>query len=330
MGIDKKWSKGLAQGLLFMGCTLVGASGMAQESPPIRLVVGYAAGGVTDAIARILAEGMRVELGRTVIVENRPGASGRIAAQAVINAPADGNTYLTGPDAWAIFPTLTTPPSELRYDVLNDFVGVARVVTFPAAWVVGERPGVSHFNDYIAWVKAHPQEALYGTAGARGKTEFLGSMVGNAIGVPMTVVPYKGNGPLAVDLLGGQVPAAVMVAGDALKLRNDKLHVLGVLTAERWAMAPEIPTLKELGYEVPGGMTSWQGVWARTGTPASQMAEVERALAKVLATPEVREKIQRDAFVMPDFATGEELQAQLKAELDFWRPIVEKAGYAPQ
>lgn len=321
---------GVAKGAMLIACAFGASSAWAQDKAPIRLLVGFAGGGVVDSVARIVAEGLRQELDRTVIVENRPGAGGRIAALALAGAPADGTTFLTAPDAWAVGQTITTPPAELRYDILKDFVAVGRLVTFPPALVVGESADSKTFEEYAAWLKASPEQAFVGTAGVKGKLEILGAMMGDALGVPITHVPYKGNAPLAVDLLGGQVPAALMVAGDALKLNNGKLHVLGLLTENRWELAPDVPTLKELDPAMPAVRSSWQGVWARSDTPAPLLAEMEQALQKVLASPKVRESISRDAFVSPNFASGVEMQAELQAELDFWTPVMREAGYVPE
>lgn len=301
----------------------------AQNAAPVRLLAGYAPGGVTDTIARIIAEPLQAELGRPVIVENRAGAGGRLAGEVLKNARPDGSTYLIGPDGWAIFQTLLYAPSALKYDFLKDFAAVGRLVSYPLAVVVGPGAPVSSAKDYAAWLKEHPSKALYGTAAAGGQTQFIGDLLGKSLGTPLTIVPYKGNGPLVTELLGGQVPAGVLVLGDALKLRSDKLKVVGVIAERRWSLTPDLPTLKEQGYNVTAGM-AWQGMWAPAGTPAAEIQRMEAALKKVLARADVRKRMEELAVVTPDFSSAAELDRELRAALAFWDPIIRQSGFKPE
>lgn len=301
----------------------------AQTAPALRLVSGYAPGGVTDTIARIIAEPLQAELGRPVIVENRAGAGGRLAGEFLKNARPDGSTYLIGPDGWAIFQTLLYPPAALKYDFLKDFAAVGRLVSYPLAVVVGPGAPVANAKDYAAWLKEHPSKALYGTAAAGGQTQFIGDLLGKSLGTPLTIVPYKGNGPLVTELLGGQVPAGVLVLGDALKLRSDKLKVVGVIADKRWSLTPDLPTLKEQGYNVTAGM-AWQGMWAPAGTPAAEIQRMEAALKKVLARADVRKRLEELAVVTADFSSAAELDRDLRAALAFWDPIIKQSGFKPE
>lgn len=307
------------------GMVLPAAGVHAQEKTPIRLMVGFAPGGVTDTIARILADALRVELDRPVVVENRPGAGGRLAAE--VTRSAGPEAFLLNPDGWAIFPTLLHSPAALKYDFHADFAPVARVISFPMALVINDMPRASNAKEYAAWLKADPKRAVFGSAGAGSITQFLGNVVGQALGTPMTVVPYKGNGPLTTDLIAGQIPAGIMVAGDALKMRNDKLKVF-LLSEQRWALEPDVPTLKEQGYDVTMG-NSWMGIWTSSKTPKAVLERMQNALGKVLAQPAVRERLEKSAVATPDFATAAEFDRQVRDSLKYWDPVIKASGFKP-
>lgn len=324
MSFRTPFAAGLAAWILALS-----AAASAQPASPVRLLAGYAPGGVTDTIARIIAEPLQGELGRPVLVENRAGAGGRLAGEVLKNARPDGSTFLIGPDGWAIFQTLLYPPAALKYDFLRDFAAVGRLVSYPLAVVAGPGAGVSNAKDYAAWLKDHPAKALYGTAAAGGQTQFIGDLLGKSLGTPLTIVPYKGNGPLVTELLGGQVPAGVLVLGDALKLRSEKLKVVGVIAEKRWSLTPDLPTLKEQGYNVTAGM-AWQGMWAPAGTPPAEIQRMEAALKKVLARADVRKRMEELAVVTADFSSAAELDRDLRAALAFWDPIIKQSGFKPE
>ena len=300
----------------------------AQDANRLRILVGFAPGGVGDTVARILAEALKVELNRDVIVENRAGAGGRLAAEALKAAAPDGNTVLQGPDGWAVFPTLLYSASVLKYDVMQDMAPVGRVVSYPLALVVSTSLGVNSVREYAALLRARPATALYGTAAAGGQTQFLGTLLGQTLGTPLTLVPYKGNGPLLTDLVGGHVPAAIMVAGDALKLQSDKLKVLAIFAKERWPLAPQLPTFLEQGYAM-NASEAWLAWWAPAKTPQPQLDRLQDALRKVLSLPQVREAIVKTAGVHPDFRPAAQLDAAMRAELAHWGPVIKASGYKP-
>lgn len=317
-------------GTLALAASLaLGGPALAQDKPTIRLMVGFAPGGVGDTVARILADKLKVELGQPVIVENKVGAGGRVAAEALKNAPADGTVFLQAPDGWAVFPTLLYPAAQLKYSLLDDLAPVGRVVSYPMALVVHSGVPANNVREYAAWLKANPNQALYGTAGAGGQTQFLGTLVGQSLGTPMTIVPYKGNGPLITDLVGGQVPAGIMVAGDALKLNSDRLRVLAIFAKERWALAPNVPTFLEQGVNM-NASEGWLGWWAPAKTPKAQIDRMQNALAKVLAMPDVRENIIKTAGVSPDFRSAADMDRVLRSELEFWGPVIKASGYKPE
>jgi tripartite-type tricarboxylate transporter receptor subunit TctC len=298
------------------------------QGDTIKLLVGFPPGGSTDTIARVLGDKLAVVLKQPVLVENKPGAGGRIAAQALKASPRDGLTYMVAPNATPVFQALLYPTAVLRYDVLRDLAPVGIVASYPLALAVGPDVPAKNAAEYVAWLKANPKKASFGTAGAGGQTHFSGLQFGKAVGVAMQVVPYRGNGPLITDLVGGQLPAGVMTAGDVLPhQKGGKVRVLGVFGARRSPLLPEVPTLKEQGIDVDTG-DAWTGVWAPAKTPKPQLERFERALKYVLGLPEVREQLQ-NLTLTPDFRPAAEMDATVRHELAYWGPIIKVSGFNP-
>jgi tripartite-type tricarboxylate transporter receptor subunit TctC len=298
------------------------------QGDTIKLLVGFPPGGSTDTIARVLGDKLAVVLKQSVLVENKPGAGGRIAAQALKASPRDGLTYMVAPNATPVFQALLYPTAVLRYDVLRDLAPVGIVASYPLALAVGPDVPAKNAAEYVAWLKTNPKKASFGTAGAGGQTHFSGLQFGKAVGVAMQVVPYRGNGPLITDLVGGQLPAGVMTAGDVLPhQKGGKVRVLGVFGARRSPLLPEVPTLKEQGIDVDTG-DAWTGVWAPAKTPKPQLERFERALKYVLGLPEVREQLQ-NLTLTPDFRPAAEMDATVRHELAYWGPIIKVSGFNP-
>jgi tripartite-type tricarboxylate transporter receptor subunit TctC len=298
------------------------------QGDTIKLLVGFPPGGSTDTIARVLGDKLAVVLKQGVLVENKPGAGGRIAAQALKASPRDGLTYMVAPNATPVFQALLYPTAVLRYDVLRDLAPVGIVASYPLALAVGPDVPAKNAAEYVAWLKANPKKASFGTAGAGGQTHFSGLQFGKAVGVAMQVVPYRGNGPLITDLVGGQLPAGVMTAGDVLPhQKGGKVRVLGVFGARRSPLLPDVPTLKEQGIDVDTG-DAWTGVWAPAKTPKPQLERFERALKYVLGLPEVREQLQ-NLTLTPDFRPAAEMDATVRHELAYWGPIIKVSGFNP-
>jgi tripartite-type tricarboxylate transporter receptor subunit TctC len=308
----------------------LGAGAQAQDKPPVRIIVGFAPGGSTDTVARLLAEKLRQPLGQTVIVENKPGAGGQLAAQALKNAAPDGLTYMLAPNATAVFQHVLYPPSVLKYDLLTDLAPVAMVVSYPLALAVNARTGVNNVKDYVAWVKAHPKESSFGTAGLGGHTHFSGLQLAKAAGVDLGVVPYRGNGPLVTDLVGGQVAAGIMTAGDiAPHQRGGQVKVIAVFGAKRSPLLPEVPTLLEQGFNVDTG-DAWTALWAPAKNPKAEMERMQAAVQQVLALPEVRDILSTKQTMTPDFRPGAEVDALVRKEIGYWGGVVKATGFRPE
>ncbi len=302
----------------------------AQDKPSIRILVGFAPGGSTDTVARIIADKLRAPLRRSVIVENKPGAGGRVAAESLKNAAPDGLTFMIAPNASAVFQHLLYPPAVLKYDVLTDLTPVAMLVSYPLALAVGSKSGAKTASDYVAWVKANPKEGNFGSAGLGGQTHFSGLQLAKAAGIALDVVPYRGNGPLATDLLGGQLPAGIMTAGDIIQhQRSGQVRVVGTFGAKRSPLLPEVPTMIEQGFNVDTG-DAWTGMWAPAKTPKEEIERMQAALKFVLDLPEVRDLLINKQTLQPDFQPGAAMDKILRKELAFWGPVIKETGFKPE
>ena len=296
------------------------------QSGPISIFVGFPPGGASDTLARLVAEKLRGELDATVIVENRPGIGGRPAAVAVKNNPADGRSILITPNSTGVFETLTQGPKVMGYDVLQDLQPVARLTANPMVLVVNSKSGLTTPQQYLDWVKADGSRAMFGTAGFGGDSTFYGLQLAKLGGVALTSVPYRGNAPLIVDLLGGQVPAGVMVIGDAAPhIQAGTLTPLGVFTQERTPLMPHLPTLKEQGFDT-GADNGWMGVWVAKATPPATVARLEQALATIMAQPETQATVREKLNQIPDFRPAQQADADLRAELATWGPVIQASG----
>ncbi|CAN5539690.1 Bug family tripartite tricarboxylate transporter substrate binding protein [soil metagenome] len=314
---------------LFAASLLAVTSGLsAQQLQPIRILVGFPPGGSTDTVARVLADKMSVVLRQPIIVDNKPGAGGRIAAQALKGSAPDGLTVMIAPNATPLFQTLLYSPEVLKYDMLKDFTPVGMLVSYPLALAVGQQTGVRNAREYQAFVKANPKDATFGTAGAGGHTHFSGLQLGKALGVSLQAVPYRGNGPLATDLIGGQVPAGVMTAGDIVpQQKSGKVRVIGVFGAVRSPLLPDVPTFMEQGLPINTG-DAWTGMWAPAGTPAATLERLQNALKYTLALPDVKEILAR-ATLSPDFRSGQDMDKLQRKELAYWAPVIKASGFTP-
>ena len=308
----------------------IGLGAMAQEKPPIRLLVGFPPGGASDGLARLMADKLRGQLKQNVIVENRPGVGGRIAAQAIKAAPANGQMYMIAPNATFTFQHLTYPVSVLGYDMNTDFTSVARLTSYPMAMVVNTSIGTKTAKEYVAWLKANPDKNTFGTAGQGGDTHFNGLQFGKLAGTPMQVVPYRGNGPLLIDMVGGQILTGNMLAGDALQhVKSGKLNYIGVFSPQRSPLLPDVPTLAEQGFNT-GGDDGWMAVWGPAKLPKVELERMQAAIKNVLAMPDVKEMLLSKFLQVADYRDGTEVDKQLQAELAHWGPIIKASGFKPE
>lgn len=320
----------LRRGLLALGLATAFAVQAQGDRPPLRLIVGFPPGGGSDSVARVIADKLGPVLKQTVIVENRPGVGGRLAAQAVKAAAPDGTTLMLAPNATFIFQHLTYPVETLGYDMNKDFTSIARINSYPMAMVVNASTGVKTAKDYVAWRKTAAGQVTFGTAGLGGDTHFNGLEFGKLAGVEMTVVPYRGNGPLVTDILGGQIMAGNMVAGDSVQyVKAGKLNFVGVFAKKRSALIPDVPTMAEQGFDT-GGDDAWMGIWGPAKMPAAEVQRLQGALKQVLAMPEVKDTLLSKLLQIADYRDGAEVDKALQAELAHWGPIIKASGFKPQ
>lgn len=316
--------------LLSAGVTLALPTALqAQGKPAIRVMMGFPPGGATDAIARVITERLPNLLGQPVIIDTRPGAGGRVAADATLAAPADGLTYMIAPNATPTFQMLVFGP-QVKWNILKDFVSVAGIASYPLGMGVAINTGATNAREFIEWVKRNPGKASFGTPGTGGQNHFLGVQLAKTAGIDLPVTPYKGSPPMVTDLIGGHVPSAVsLLDGMMAQHRAGKLRVIGVFTKERSPLMPDIPTFAEQGIDVTSG-EGWTGMWARAGTPAAEVTRMQNAVRQVLQMPEVRETLSSKLLVHPHFRTGAELEALQRAELQHWEPIIKASGFKPE
>ena len=314
-------TRGLVAGLLAAAAVLPAA---AQDGAPAKIIVGFPAGGSFDALARILADKLKTELNRPVVVDNKTGAGGRIAVDALKASPADGSVVMLGPDALTSLYPFTF--KKLNYDPKKDLVPVGTVAEFAFAFATGTEPKVNAWADYVAWAKKNPQKANYGIPALGAPHHFFGLLIGDTIGVPMQNVPFQGSAPIALALMGGQISSTIDVASSLVENhRAGKIRILAVSSEQRSPQTPEVPTFAELGFPGITGM-GFNALYAPAGTPAAAVAHWNRSLAKVLALPDVKEKL----FNMGYFPVGkptQELIDRQTASAKRWEPVIKASGF---
>jgi tripartite-type tricarboxylate transporter receptor subunit TctC len=295
-------------------------------SKPIRLIVGFAAGGSTDVTARIIAQALSDRLGQPVVVENRGGAGGNIGADAVAKADPDGYTLLMATSStFAANPNLY---KTLPFDVQKDFAPITVTAFIPNLLVVNPSVPAKNVADFIAYLKANPDKLNFASAGNGTSQHLSGELFNSLAGVRMTHVAYRGGAPAVSDLLGGQVQVIFAPLVEVIQqVRAEKLKALGITTAKRSPLLPEVPTILESlpGYEV----ALWNGLLAPAKTPPDIIDKVNRATIDALRSPEVKAKLAEQGSE-PVGNTPAEFKAFIDSELVKWRKLVEISGATVQ
>lgn len=299
------------------------------QSKPVRILVGFPPGGATDAIARAVADKLPNVLGQPVIVDNKPGVGGRMAADMLLAAPADGLTFMVAPNATPTFQMLVFK-DQLKWNILKDFVPVASFAAYPLGMGVAADLGVNNAREFVEWARKNPGKASFGTPGLGGQNHFLGLQFAKTAGIKLPVTPYKGSPPMITDLVGGHVPSAISLLDSMMAHhRSGKIKIIGVFTKDRSPLMPDIPTFAEQGIYVTSG-EAWTGMWAKAGTPKAQVQRMEKAIQQVLQMPEVKEVMSQRLLVHPVFRNGAELDLLQRAELAHWEPVIKTAGFKPE
>jgi tripartite-type tricarboxylate transporter receptor subunit TctC len=297
----------------------------AQAQAPMRVFSGFPPGGAVDALARLFAEPLSAALERPVVVENRPGASGQIAASALKAAPADGNTLMVAPDsALTLYPHIMKSPV---YDTLADFTAVAHLGSFPIGIGIALNVPASDLAQWVKWAGSSKKNALYGHTGSGSNLHFLGVMLAQATGVPLEPVSYRGVGPALADLLGGQVPAALLPLAQMYPMAQaGKMRLLAHSGAQRTPVAPEVPTFRELGYPTLE-LNGWYVLIARSGLPPEHLARLNQIINQAMRTDVVRARMRALDLDIQEM-TPAELAVKLRSEHERWRPIVKASGFS--
>ena len=291
------------------------------QSQSVKLLVGFAAGGSVDLTARALAEALKDSLGRTVIVENRPGAAGRLVLEAVKQAKPDGDTLMLVPHGpMTLFPWIHR---NLRYDPSKDFTPLGRVCVVDYALTTGPATPAKTIGEYLQWARDPKNKASFGSPGAGTIPHFLGQGFTQRTQTDIVHVPYKGSALTMVDLMGGNVSLGVSPLADAIEHhRNGKVRILATTGSQRSTSLKDVPTLKEVGIDLV--VDGWYGVYAPAGLPEPQLQALSKALASAVMKQEefFLKNAMRAAPLRP------EALAQLqRTEMAQWEPWVKASGF---
>ena len=306
-------------------CALLSSANSAfgQETRPIRLLVGLPSGSAADGAARALADGFKESLKLTVVVDNRPGAGGRLAAELIKHSPPDGSTLLVAPMGTTIF--FPVFASKLAYEPWKDFAHISQVATLRLAFAIGAGIPAQSMKDYVAWAKANPSSASFGSAGAGTPPHFLGIMVGKAARVDLTHVSYKGGPPLVTDMLGGHMPAGAATVTDFAELhRAGKLRILAIGGNQRAAALPDVPTFKDHGYDIEG--MTWIGLHGPAGLSPPHVQRLASAVAAAMQRPDIRARFLKLGFD-PTGTSPEEFIGIMQNDRLKWGPIIRASGF---
>lgn len=311
--------------------SLLLARGMpAWTQQPLWVWSGFPPGGLGDQVARPLLEALKGRYPAPLMLDHKPGAGGRIAAEFVKRAAPDGSTLLAAPSSvMALYPH--TYGSRLSYDPLADFVPVVPLAAYTLSLTVGPAvpASVKSVADLVTWLKAHPQLANYGVPAPGSAPHFVGMMFERATATDLHSVPYKGGAPLLQDLLGGQVPIAFNVISEVLPhLRSGRLRSLAVASPQRWPAMPDVPSLAELGFaEI--ATVEYLGWYAPAKTPPDLVRRLNSAVQEALKAPEMQEVFTRNGLQMLR-ETPEAFLARVKSDMAHWGPVVKATGFRPE
>ena len=295
----------------------------AAQEKTVKLLVGFPAGAGLDTMTRLVADKMRLRLGQPVVVENRPGAAGQIAMSALKAAPPDGLTLVMTP-----LVTVVTAPhvfAKLPYDAFADFAPVAHTANFLFAFSVGPAVPANSLAEYVALVRKDVKFGNYASAGAGSLPHFFSLLFAETAGIPLNHIGYKGTAPALTDLLGGQIAAFMGTVSDlANQQKAGRLRVLATSGAQRARDLPDVPTFRELGFNIEG--SGWYAAYAPAKTPRETVDRLAGAIVEAIRSPDVREKLE--ALGMEPTGLGPAELARIhKADYDKWGPVIKASGF---
>jgi tripartite-type tricarboxylate transporter receptor subunit TctC len=305
------------------------ASAQAYPNKPITIVVPFAAGGPSDALARILGDRMKATLGQSFVIENVTGAGGSIGVGRAVRAAADGYTISFGHLGTHVANQAIYP---LQYDMLTDLDPLVLLPSNPMVVVSRNSLPAKNLQELLAWLKAYPDKASAGTAGAGSGSHIAGVYMQNLTGLRLQFVPYRGTAPALTDLVAGQIDIIVDQASNSMQqIRFGSIRPYAITDRKRLSAAPDIPTVDEAG--LPGFyMTLWNGLWVPKGTPKEAVNRLNAAVVEALADPAVKSRLVDLGLEIPerDQLTPEALAAWHKAEAAKWWPIIKAANIKPE
>jgi tripartite-type tricarboxylate transporter receptor subunit TctC len=319
----------LMRGLFAAGLLAAGGAALAQSGgAPIRLMVGFPPGGGTDAIARILAEKLKDPLGAAVVVDNRAGAGGQIAAQALKAAAPDGNTlFLSHDHSISILPQVV---KNAGFDPEQDFVAVAGFATFANGVAVSGGTPANSMDEYVKWVQTQRGgKDTLGIPAPASTPEFFVKLLGAKYKLDLQAAPYRGSAPMMADMLGNQIAAGVGSVPDFIENQKaGKIRIVAVIGGKRQAVLPQVPTFTELG--LPGlEDLPYYGIFAPKGTPQPVLDRLGDALAKVLAMPDVKEQLTAMGLTV-GFVPQSQFAGNVRDYTKTWTRIIKESGFQPQ
>jgi len=311
--------------LLLLCAALAAAGGPAfAQDRTVKFLVGFPAGASLDTMTRLVADKMRISLGQPVVVENRPGAAGQIAMSAVKAAPPDGLTLVMTP-----LVTVVTAPhvQDLPYDAFADFAPVAHAADFLFAFGMGPATPAKDLREYVALVKQDARYGNYASAATGSLPHFFSLLFAERAGLKLNHIGYKGTAQAMIDLLGGQIAAFMGTVSDVgPQHKAGKVRAVATSGAQRSQHLPDVPTFKELGYDIEGA--GWYAAYAPAKTPKDVVDRLSTAIIEALKSPDVREKL--DNFGMEPTGFGPAELARIhRADYDKWGPVIRASGFRP-
>ena len=314
----------LLRHLLGATLLLLASAAQAQIERPVKILVGFPPGGSADVSARLIAERMSAELKQNVYVENKPGAGGRIVAELLKNAPADGGTLMLAP---VVVPVLAPMVfAKLNYDPATDFAPVASVANFQFGVVVNASHPAKTLPELISWYRSNEKLANFGSPAPGSLPHYFGTMFARGGGVELVHVPFSGGAPLINALVGNQVTAGIDVIAEQVELhRSGKLRVLATSGAQRSPLLPEVPTATEAGLRGVEG-SGWFAVYAPAKTPEATLRGLNAAINRALMAPELRERFAK-LGLEPTGGSAADLAATMQRDRERWAPVVKASGF---
>ncbi|MEO8544490.1 MAG: Bug family tripartite tricarboxylate transporter substrate binding protein [Betaproteobacteria bacterium] len=299
------------------------AQSASAQTGPVRLVVGFPPGGSADTTARLLADKMKDTLGVPVLVENKPGAGGRIAAQMVKDAPPDGNVVMVVPFAVMVVQPMVF--KSIKYDTTKDFTAVGNAATFPLALAAGPATPANNMKELIAWFHANPGKANFGSPAAGSMPHFMGEMLADAAKMKLTHVAYQGGAPLVSNLLGGQIPIGFDTPAEFAEYhKTGKLRILALSGAQRNPTFPDVPTFKEQGIDIDA--LAWFGVFGPPNMPKATVDKLNASLQAALKSPDLAQRLASLGLTAAP-GSADAMAQQLAADKKAWATPIKNSGF---